>query len=70
MKNIDNKLQAVRESFTEVEGGISLREYVENEKESDPGFIRWLLSEDDLNDFGSNMTEDQEAEYQEFLQKL
>lgn len=70
MKNIDNKIQILKESYKEVEGDITLREYAENERQSDPGFMRWLLSDDDLNNFGSNMTDEQESEYQEFLSKL
>jgi hypothetical protein len=70
MKNIDYKLRVVKENFTGVEGNITLREYVENERKSAPGFMSWLLSDNDLSDFGSNMTADQEAEYQNFLSNL
>lgn len=70
MKNIDNKIQTLKESYKEVEDVITLREYAENQKQSDPGFIRWLLNNGDLDDFGNNMTAEQESEYQEFLSKL
>lgn len=70
MKNIDYKIRVLRENFSKVDGDTTLREYAENEKGSAPGFVSWLLDDNDLNDFGSNMTEEQEGEYQEFLQKL
>jgi hypothetical protein len=70
MKNIENKIQVLKENFQQAEGVTSLREYVENEREADPGFMSWLFSDGDVSDFGSNLTEQQEADYQKFLHKL
>lgn len=70
MKNIENKIQVIKANHSLAEGGISIREYVENERAADPAFMRMLLDDDALEDFGGNMTEEQEEEYQEFLSKL
>lgn len=35
----------------------TLREYVEAQADSDPGFFRWLFSNDDIEDFGANLTD-------------
>ena len=48
---------------------ITLREYVEYQASSDPGFFRWLFG-DNLEDFGSDLTETHKKVYQEFLNKL
>jgi hypothetical protein len=70
MKNIDNKIKVIKANYSLVEGDITLREYVENERAADPSFMRLLLDDDSLEDFGGNMTEEQEQEYQEFLSKF
>jgi hypothetical protein len=70
MKNINNKIQTLKATLSKVEGNMTLRDYVENERSADPSFMRFLLDDDALEDFGGNATEDQEQEYQEFLSKL
>lgn len=70
MKNIDNKIQVLKESLSEIAGNMTLREYVENEKAADPGFMNWLFDDPNLDDYGSNMSDEQEQEFQEFLSKL
>lgn len=52
------------------EDTISLREYTELESESDPNFFRWLFDDDELGDFDSGMSEEQQEEYREFLEEL
>ena len=47
----------------------TLREYVETQEETDPGYFRWLFNNDDLNDF-ADLTDEQKKEYQNFLNEL
>ena len=46
-----------------------LREYVETQAETDPGYFRWLFNNDDLDDF-ADLTDEQVEEYQSFLDEL
>lgn len=70
MKNIDNKIATIKENFSQVEGSITIREYVENERSADPGFMRYLLDNEDISDFGVNMTDKEEGEWQMFLNMI
>ena len=65
-KNAINKeyaLQVLQENYADYrrngEPGdtTTLREYVESQADSDPGFFRWLFSNDDIEDFGANLTD-------------
>lgn len=47
----------------------TLREYVETQAETDPGYFRWLFNNDDLDDF-ADLTDEQVEEYQSFLDEL
>ena len=74
IKNLDYKKQILVEQFNEfkLNGGeepATLKEYVERESENDPGFFRWLF-DDDLDDFGFNLSKEQGKEYKEFINKL
>lgn len=78
MKNVDNKLQVLKESYRYLfhtgKGYIvnapSFREYVEMEAQSDPDFFRWLFDVDLEQDFDSSLTDEQRAEYADFLNTL
>lgn len=45
----------------------TLREYAEAQADSDSGFFRWLFNDYDIEDFGTNLTEEQKEEYKDFL---
>lgn len=75
---IDYKIQILQENYDEYcsnskdgEGdGMSLQEYVRRESENDPAFFRWLFDVGDINDFGTNLSEERKNEYQEWLEEL
>lgn len=75
---IDYKIQILNENYNEYcrnsedgEGdGMSLREYVERESESDPAFFRWLFDDGYINDFGTNLSEERFDEYRSLLEEL
>ena len=46
--------------------GMSFREYVEREADNDPRFFAWLFEEDKYEDF-CDLTEEEQKEYQEFI---
>lgn len=75
IKCIENKKQILVELFNEYKfnGGevpATLREYVERESDNDPGFFRWLFDDDNLSDFGFNLSKVQKQDYEDFLNKL
>jgi hypothetical protein len=37
----------------------TISDFCELESESDPDFFRWLFNDPDINDFGSNLTEEE-----------
>lgn len=65
-----NAVQILIESYREVEGCITLREYVELSADSEPGFFRWLFDDDGCGEYGVEMTEDDEEVYHTFLSEL
>ena len=46
--------------------GMSFAEYVEREADNDPRFFAWLFEEDKYEDF-CDLTEEEQKEYQEFI---
>ncbi|MDO5525667.1 MAG: hypothetical protein Q4F85_06280 [Prevotella sp.] len=70
MKIKNNAEQVIREHYEEVEGEITLREYVECESQSDPDFFRWLFDDRDIEDFGINITSEQTEMFEDFLNNL
>lgn len=77
-KNTINKeyaLQMLKENYDNYRRNgdsndiTTLREYVETQAESDPGYFRWLFNNDDLDDF-ADLTDEQVEEYQNFLDEL
>ena len=77
-KNTINKeyaLQMLKENYDNYRRNgdpndiTTLREYVETQAESDPGFFRWLFNNDDLDDF-TDLSDEQKEEYQNFLNEL
>lgn len=75
IKNADNKKQVLVELFSDYKfnGGeepATLKGYVERESENDPGFFRWLFDNENLSDFGFNLSKEQKQEYKEFINKL
>ena len=77
-KNTINKeyaTQVLRENYADYRRNgdhndiTTLREYVEVQAESDPGYFRWLFNNDDLDDF-ADLTDEQVVEYQNFLNEL
>ncbi|OJV17919.1 MAG: hypothetical protein BGO30_08225 [Bacteroidetes bacterium 41-46] len=37
----------------------SIAEWCDLESQSDPNFFRWLFNDDDISDFGSNLTDEE-----------
>ena len=75
IKNADNKKQVLVElvsgyKFNGGEEPATLKGYVERESENDPGFFRWLFDNENLSDFGFNLSKEQKQEYKEFINKL
>ena len=75
IKNVDYKKQVLVEQFNEYkfnggEESETLKGYVERESENDPGFFRWLFDNENLSDFGFNLSKEQKQEYKEFINKL
>lgn len=71
MKNF-NRLQILKENYSQNEGELTFREYVELVVESDPYFFNWFFGSesDNIGDFGMGMSKDQEIEYNEFINSL
>ena len=70
--NTEDKLQVLKEGYADYlrngkDYNSNLREYVEAKADSDPNFFRWLFNNDNLNDFGTNLTDEQKEEYEDFL---
>lgn len=74
--NKDYALQVIKESYNEyrrygdLDDSTTIREYVEAQGDSDPGFFRWLFNSDDIEDFGTNLTDDLKQAYNDFLALL
>jgi hypothetical protein len=68
IRNIENKIQILRENYFPVENKLNLPfyEWVCSRYESDSNFFTWLF-EEDLGDFGSHMTEPRKQDYTNFL---
>jgi hypothetical protein len=48
----------------------TISEFCELESESDPDFFRWLFNDPDINDFGSNLTEEEKEIATNFFDTL
>lgn len=75
IKNIEIKKQMLVELFYEYkfDGGeepLTLKGFVERESDNDPNFFRWLFDDDNLSDFGFNLSKEQKQDYKEFFGKL
>ena len=75
IKYADNKKQILVENFNEYKnnGGeepATLKGYVEREADNDSGFFRWLFDNENLSDFGFNLSKEQKQEYKDFLDSL
>lgn len=65
-------LQVLEENFKNYQQNgedttTTLRQYVEACAESEPNFYRWLFKDDEISDFGDNLTDEQRDEYNDFL---
>ncbi len=49
---------------------FTIKTYIENEARNNPNFFRWLFNNYDIDFHGKNMTEEQKAEYQTWLNDL
>ena len=72
IKYIENKKQILVEQFNEYKfnGGdvpATLKDYVVRESDNDPGFFRWLFGDDNLTDFGFNLSKEQKQDFERFL---
>lgn len=65
-----NAAQILRENYKGVEGNITIAEWCELEAQSDPGFFWWLFDDDDITDFGSNLTDEEKEIAVEFFKTL
>jgi hypothetical protein len=70
MKNLNYKIQVLKENYSKNEGDLTFKEYVESEAEADPNFFRWFFDEPLEEDFNNSLTKEQEKEYQRFLDDL
>jgi len=60
MKTIrTNAQQVISENFKQVENSTTIANYAELEAQSDPGFYRWLFNDENISDFGSNLTNEE-----------
>lgn len=70
--NFGYALQVMQENFAdyrrngEQNDKTTLREYVESQADSDPGFFRFLFNNDDIEDF-ADLDDEHKEEYKEFL---
>jgi len=48
----------------------SISEWAELESESDPDFYRWILNNPDVDDFGSNLSDDEKKFVIDFIELL
>ena len=48
----------------------TISEWYELESESDPDFYRWLFNDPDVNDFGSNLTDEEKQIATNFFNSL
>lgn len=69
-KIISNAEQVLRENYEAAETDITLREYVDIDSDSDPGFFRWLFDDSDIGNFGVNLTREQKEMFEDFLNSL
>ncbi len=70
IKNKEYKKQILSENFKQVENSdMTLKEYAENEADADPNFYTWLFGED-KGDFGNNLTDEEQCEFDNFLLEL
>lgn len=73
MKKIrSNAKQVLLHNYIVVEdkGNSTIAEYCNIESQSDPGFYRWLFDDDDISDFGSNLTEEDKKQAADFFNTL
>lgn len=70
--NNDNRFKILQENYSENEGELTFREYVELTAENDPKFFNWFFGSEasNIGDFGIGMTEIQNMEYKEFVGNL
>lgn len=65
--------QQLRENYDAYQkeyGDMTYREYVETNAENDPGFFHFLFNQSLDNNFDRDLTDEQRAEYDEFLNGL
>ena len=65
-------LQVLKENYNNYkqngdDTATTLRQYIEGCAESEPNFYRWLFKDDEISDFGDNLTDEQRDEYNDFL---
>jgi hypothetical protein len=65
-----NAKELLKEGYWYTHTLLTLRESAVLESESDPDFYRWLFNDDIINDFGSNLTDDQIKETNKFFEAL
>lgn len=66
-----NAEQVLRENYNSCnDPETSFREYVDCTSQSDPGFFRWLFDEEFNSDFDSDLTEEQNEMFQDFLNSI
>lgn len=67
-----NAEQILRYHYEEVENkeNTMIAEYCELEAQSEPGFYRFLFNDDDITDFGSNLTDEDKKQAADFFNTL
>ena len=73
MKTIrSNAEQILRYYYEDVENkeNTTIAEFCELESQSEPGFYRFLFNDEDISDFGSNLTDEEKEIAAEFFETL
>lgn len=67
---IENYNQAAKAADCDIDNYQPIREWVECEAQSDPGFFRWLFQEEFDNDFDNDLSDEQREAFEEYLNSL
>ena len=70
MKIRSTAYELLTENFEKANNALEFIPWIKLESENGPGFYRWLFDNEDIGDFGSNMTEQQRWAYEDFIERL
>jgi len=71
---IPNAEQILRENYNqsdaEVQKSMEFADWVKNESEQDPGFFSFILKSENINDYGSGMSDEEKNAVKYFINSL